>query len=99
MRRARLRLAKGETLPTDDLVNLTKETVMSDFKPSPEFEALVDKHVDKDRVKQLHPGTWTAEDQAKARSGGATPMISASWPSTMNFVPRFKSRPPRWFCQ
>ena len=66
VRRARARLARGETLPTDDLVNLTKETVMSDFKPSPELEALVDKHVDADRVKQLHPQPWTPEDQAKA---------------------------------
>ncbi|HEY3815297.1 MAG TPA: MerR family transcriptional regulator [Caulobacteraceae bacterium] len=66
VRRARARLARGETLPTDDLVNLTKETVMSDFKPSPEFEALVDKHVDVARVKQTHASEWTAEDQAKA---------------------------------
>jgi MerR family transcriptional regulator, thiopeptide resistance regulator len=85
VRRARLRLAKGETLPTDDLVNLTKETVMSDFKPSPEFEALVDKHVDKDRLKQLHPGTWTAEDQAKA---------GAEWAALMSEADRLKDGDP-----
>lgn len=65
VRRARERLARGETLPADDLVELTKETVMSDFKPGPEFQALVDKHVDTDRVKELHPGDWTPEDQER----------------------------------
>ena len=40
---------------------------MSDFKPSLEFEALVDKHVDVARgVKQVHATEWSAEDQAKA---------------------------------
>jgi DNA-binding transcriptional MerR regulator len=44
VRRARARLAAGETLPTDDLVELTKETVVSDYKPTPELEALIEKH-------------------------------------------------------
>ncbi len=66
VRRARARLQRGETLPTDDLVQLTKETVMSEFQPGPEFMALIDKHGDVKRVKELHPQTWTAEDQARA---------------------------------
>jgi DNA-binding transcriptional MerR regulator len=66
VRKARKRLADGEVLPTDDLVELTKETVMGDFKPSPEFEDLVNRHVDVARVKELHAKEWTAEDQAKA---------------------------------
>ncbi|HWE45494.1 MAG TPA: MerR family transcriptional regulator [Caulobacteraceae bacterium] len=85
VRRARLRLSRGETLPTDDLVNLTKETVMSDFKPSPEFEALIDKHVDRDRVKDLHPGTWTAEDQAR---------VGAEWAALMSEADRLKDGDP-----
>jgi DNA-binding transcriptional MerR regulator len=44
VRRARARLAAGEALPTDDLVTLIKETVVTDRKPSPELEALFDKH-------------------------------------------------------
>ena len=85
VRRARSRLARGETLPTDDLVNLTKETVMSDFKPSPEFEALVDKHVDHERVKHLHPQTWTPEQQAEA---------GAEWSALLSEADRLKDGDP-----
>ena len=65
VRKARGRLARGESLPTDDLVELTRESVMSDYKPGPEFQALVEKHVDTRRVKDLHPGEWTPEDQER----------------------------------
>jgi DNA-binding transcriptional MerR regulator len=65
VKRARQRLARGETLPADDLVELTKETVMSDNPPGPEMKAIFDKHVDQDRVKHLHPQEWTPEDQAR----------------------------------
>jgi DNA-binding transcriptional MerR regulator len=66
VRRARGKLARGETLPTDDLVELTKETAMAEFKSSPEFEALANKHVDAERVRQLHARPWTEEDQRRA---------------------------------
>ena len=66
VRRARGKLAAGLALPTDDLIDLTKETVMPDFTPSPQLAALVDQHVDKARVAQLHPRPWTAADQAQA---------------------------------
>jgi len=68
VRRARARLAQGETLPADDLVELTKETVMSDQAPGPEMKAIFDRHVDFGRVKELHPGDWTPEDQARAQA-------------------------------
>jgi DNA-binding transcriptional MerR regulator len=70
VRRARARLAKGETLPADDLVELTKETVMSDQPPGPEMKAIFEKHVDSERVKHLHPQEWTAADQER---------VSADW--------------------
>lgn len=85
VRRARSRLARGEALPTDDLIELTKETVMSDFKPGPEFQALVDKHVDLDRVKQVHPGEWTPEDQART---------SAQWAELIAEAERLKDGDP-----
>lgn len=66
VRRARGKLTRGEALPTDDLVELTRETAMAEFKASPEFEALVNKHVDADRVKELHTQPWTEEDQKRA---------------------------------
>jgi DNA-binding transcriptional MerR regulator len=85
VRRARARLARGESLPPDDLADLAKETVMTDFKPTPEFQALVDKHVDRDRAKHLHPETWTAEDQAKA---------SAEWGALLAEADRLKHGDP-----
>src|SRR3569833_2190558 len=85
VRRARARLAKGDALPADDLIELTKETVMSDFKPGPEFQALIDKHVDQERVKQVHPGDWTAEDQAKT---------SAEWAALIAEAERLKDGDP-----
>lgn len=65
VKQARARLARGETLPADDLVELTKETVMSDQAPGPEMKAIFDRHVDDDRVKHLHPQEWTAADQER----------------------------------
>ena len=85
VRAARARLAKGETLPTDDLVELTKETAMSEFKPGPEFEALVEKHVPAERVKALHPGGWTAEDQAR---------VGAEWAALIAEAERLKDGDP-----
>ncbi len=68
VRRARARLAAGQFLPTDDLVQLTRETAMADQTPGPELKAIFDKRVDQERVKELHPGDWTAEDQARVGS-------------------------------
>lgn len=85
VRAARAKLAKGETLPTDDLVELTKETAMSEFKPGPEFEALFAKHVPADRVKDLHPGQWTAEDQAR---------VGAEWAALIAEAERLKDGDP-----
>lgn len=68
VRRARARLARGETLPADDLVELTKETVMSDQTPGPEMKAIFDRHVDAERVKHLHPQEWTTADQERVQA-------------------------------
>lgn len=68
VKRARARLARGETLPADDLVELTKETVMSDQAPGPEMKAIFEKHVDPERVKHLHPRDWTPQDQARIQA-------------------------------
>lgn len=68
VKRARARLARGETLPADDLVELTKETVMSDQAPGPEMKAIFEKHVDPERVKHLHPQDWTPQDQARIQA-------------------------------
>jgi DNA-binding transcriptional MerR regulator len=70
VRRARAKLARDKTLPMEDLVELIKETHMTDFVPSPEFQALVAKHTDRERVKAVHAGEWTAADQAR---------VSAQW--------------------
>ena len=85
VRRARARLARGEILPADDLVELTKETVMSDQPPGPEMKAIFDKHVDAERVKHLHPQEWTAADQEKA---------SAEWGALIAEAERLKDGDP-----
>jgi DNA-binding transcriptional MerR regulator len=85
VRRARARLARGETLPADDLVQLTKETVMSDQPPGPEMRAIFDRHVDSDRVKHLHPQAWTPADQEKA---------SADWGALIAEAERLKDGDP-----
>lgn len=85
VRKARARLARGETLPADDLVALTKETVMSDQPPGPEMKAIFDRHVDSDRVKKLHLGEWTAADQEKA---------SAEWAALIAEAERLKDGDP-----
>lgn len=85
VRKARARLARGETLPADDLVELTKETVMSDQPPGPEMKAIFDKHVDAGRVKALHPGDWSAADQEKA---------SADWAALIAEAERLKHGDP-----
>lgn len=85
VRAARARLARGETLPADDLVKLTRETVMSDQPPGPEMRFIFDKHVDAGRVKALHPGEWTAADQEKA---------SAEWAALIAEAERLKDGDP-----
>ena len=85
VRRARARLARGETLPADDLVQLTKETVMSDQPPGPEMKAIFDRHVDADRVKQLHPQAWTAADQAR---------VAAEWDALIAEAEQLKDGDP-----
>lgn len=85
VRKARGRLARGETLPADDLVELTKETVMSDQPPGPEMKAIFDKHVDADRVKHLHPQEWTAADQER---------VSAEWNALIAEAERLKDGDP-----
>lgn len=85
VRKARARLARGETLPADDLVELTKETVMSDQPPGPEMKAIFDRHVDADRVKHLHPQEWTAADQAR---------VSAEWDALIAEAEQLKGGDP-----
>jgi len=85
VRRARARLAAGETLPADDLVELTRETVMSNQPPGPEFRSIFEEHVDADRVKQLHPGEWTPEDQAR---------VQAEWDALIAEAERLKDGDP-----
>jgi DNA-binding transcriptional MerR regulator len=65
VRAARARLARGEALPTDDLVNLVKETVMSDFKWGPEHEALAARHYSPEQLAALKARPFSGEDQAR----------------------------------
>jgi DNA-binding transcriptional MerR regulator len=84
VRRARKELAQGRPLVMDDLIALTKETAMADFAPTPEFQALVAKHTNKERVKEVHP-EWTAEDQAR---------INKRWPELFAEADRLKDGDP-----
>jgi DNA-binding transcriptional MerR regulator len=63
VRKARARLARGETLPTDDLIQLTKETAMSDFKWTPEHQALAEKHYTPEQLAGLKQREFTPADQ------------------------------------
>lgn len=65
VRKARAKLAKGETLPTEDLIELTKETVVSDFKWTPEHQALAEKHYTPEQLAALKARPFTPEDQAR----------------------------------
>jgi DNA-binding transcriptional MerR regulator len=84
VRRARDEIAQGNTLPIDDLVELTKETSMTGFEPSPEFQALVAKHTNLQRVKAIHP-EWTAEDQVR---------VNAQWAKLIAEAQRLKDDDP-----
>jgi DNA-binding transcriptional MerR regulator len=84
VRRARKELAQGRPLAMDDLIALTKETAMADFAPTPEFQALVARHTNKERVKEVHP-EWTAEDQAR---------INKRWPELFAEADRLKDGDP-----
>ena len=64
IRAARARLARGETLPTDDLVQLVRETAMSDYQWGPEHEALADKHFTSEQREALKARYFSGEDQA-----------------------------------
>ncbi len=55
VRKARKHIAEGKTLPLDDFVALINETRMTNFELSPEFNALWAKHMNKDKLKALHP--------------------------------------------
>lgn len=66
IRAARARMARGEVLPTDDLVQLVKETAMSDFHWGPEHEALADKHFTPQQREALRQREFTPEDQERS---------------------------------
>jgi DNA-binding transcriptional MerR regulator len=70
VRAARARLARGEALPTDDLVNLVRETNMSDFKWTAEHDALAAKHFTPEQLEALKRRKLEDYDQEK---------ISAAW--------------------
>lgn len=85
VRRLRARLSEGDALSTDDIVNLTKETVMSVKEPSPEFLALVGKHSDPALVKKLHPNGWTKADQER---------VGAKWSELISEAEMLKNGDP-----
>lgn len=65
VRKARAKLAQGHDLPTEDLIELTKETVVSEFKWTPEHQALAEKHYTPEQLAALKAREFTAEDQAR----------------------------------
>lgn len=66
VRRARARLAEGGDLPTEDLIELTKETAMSECNWAPEHrQALIDKHYSPEQLADLKARNFTEEDQAR----------------------------------
>lgn len=69
IRRVRARLSHGEPLSVDDLIELTRETVMTEA-PSPEMKALIAKHYTPEQLAELKARPFTAEDHAR---------VSAAW--------------------
>ena len=68
VRAARRRLEAGGDLSTDDLIELTRETAMSEIKPSPELEKLIEKHYTPEQLEALKAREWTEADQAAANA-------------------------------
>lgn len=65
VRKARAKLAQGHDLPTEDLIELTKETVVSEFKWTPEHQALAEKHYTPEQLAALEARKLSNEDQAR----------------------------------
>jgi DNA-binding transcriptional MerR regulator len=63
VRRARARMAQGKPLHISEIVDLIKETSMSEPELTPEFQALLEKHYDPARLKAVHPA-WGEADAA-----------------------------------
>jgi DNA-binding transcriptional MerR regulator len=64
VREARKTIAQGGSPQMDDIVKLIKETRMSASELDPEFEALLAKHYDPERVKAIHT-EWTPQKAAQ----------------------------------
>lgn len=69
---ARARLAKHEILSTDELAKLIRRSKMSEFKWTPEMEALAQKHYTPEQLAALRSRPFTDQDQAR---------VSAAWAS------------------
>jgi len=65
VRAARKRLKHGETLPTDHLVQLIKETAMSQFHWTDAHEALAQEHFTQDQLAELRSRKFDADDQQR----------------------------------
>lgn len=77
VRKARAKLAQGHDLPTEDLIELTKETVVSEFKWTPEHQALAEKHYTPEQLAALKARDFSAEDQARVSQGWSELFVEA----------------------
>lgn len=85
VRKARAKLAEGGELPTEDLIELTKETAVSEFKWTPEHQALAEKHYTPEQLAALKARAFTAEDQAR---------VSQAWNEVFADAERLKGGDP-----
>jgi DNA-binding transcriptional MerR regulator len=87
VRKARARLAEGHDLPTEDLIELTKETVVSEFKWTPEHQALAEKHYTPEQLAELEARKhrFTPEDQER---------VSQAWREVFAEAERLKDGDP-----
>jgi len=85
VRKARAKLAEGHELPTEELIELTKETVVSEFKWTPEHRALAEKHYTPEQLAALQARRFTAEDQER---------VSRAWGELFAQAERLKAGDP-----
>lgn len=64
VRAARARLADTSSLTSDELIELTKETAMAEWKSTPEVEALFHKHYTPEQLAAFAQRPWSEADQA-----------------------------------
>ncbi|MEO9970021.1 MAG: MerR family transcriptional regulator [Hyphomonadaceae bacterium] len=83
--KAQARLRDGHILSTDDLINLTQETDMSEFEWTEAHEALAARHYTKDQRDAFAAKKMTPEFQAE---------MSAKWESILADAERLRHGPP-----